>query len=158
MIRTINYTGNYKQFQQEGSRNGNKNYQIDGMTLNNYQQFLYNRALYGLSVYTKEDLMIMSKSKRNRILKVYKRSQTVLNLWKQELVNRKTNDFLLKMFPNSRVTQDFVNEGNFTDESYVNTTNFKDLGVKTKDIIDKLLDEGILPKNYYELITEPDVR
>ena len=154
MIRTINYTGNYKQFQQEGSKHGNKNYQIDGMVLTNYQQFLYNRALYGLSVYSKEDLMLMSKSKRNRILKVYKRSQSILNLWKQELVNRKTNDFLMKMFPNSRITQDFTTAGNFIDDSYTNTTKFSDLGVKTKDIINKLLDEGILPKNYYELSQE----
>lgn len=153
MIRTIFYKGNFDKFQTEGSKLGNKNYQIDGVALNDYQQFLYNRALYGLSVYSKEDMIMMSKSKRNRLQRVYKRSQDILNLWKQEIVNAKTNSMLITLFPKSPITNYFTNDGNFVDTEYINTTNFKDLGIKTKDVIQKLLDEGVLPKNFYELKT-----
>ena len=56
-----------------------------------HQNFLYNRALYGLSIYTPEEVVIMAPEKRKRIIQIHKKTQKILNLWKQEIVNTLAN-------------------------------------------------------------------
>ena len=45
-----------------------------------HQNFLYNRALYGLSIYTPEEVVIMLPEKRKRIIRLYKKIQVILKL------------------------------------------------------------------------------
>jgi hypothetical protein len=55
--------------------------------------------------------------KIKRILRVHKRAQSILNVWKQELVNIKFSTFFSKLFPNSPHLSEICEP--FTDESYV---------------------------------------
>ena len=119
---------------------------------NSYQNFLYKRVLFGLSVYEPDELKIMHQDKKNRINRVHRRAQSVLNIWKQQIINNITNAFFKVNFSNSNLIKDLItNYGNSTDEKFINTIDFKTLGIYKKDIIDKLIIEKILPHNFYEL-------
>ena len=70
-----------------------QNYQINSKTyvkydtdgLNQYQNYLYKRALYGLSSLTEQELATMCSKKKQRIINVYKKAQIVLNKLKQDI-------------------------------------------------------------------------
>lgn len=131
-------------------KNSNSRFERDAFTA--YQNFLYKRALYGTKVYDKEELHNMNPDKRKRIEKVSKRCQTILNIWKQEMCNAFTNNLLMTLFPNTELGKlFFVKYKDATDPGFTNILNFKDLGVSKKQIIDKLIYEGILPRDFYNL-------
>jgi hypothetical protein len=114
------------------------------------QNFLYKRAMMGLKMYAPEEIETMHWEKRNRIQKVYKRTQKILNLWKQELANDWTNHLLQVLFPKSQLINELV-EGSFVDPAFKNTVTFEDLGVTKAKIIAKLHEEGVLPPDFYSL-------
>lgn len=142
------YTGQYSEYQQ----NGNKRYNIIEYTsMNNTQNFLYNRALFGLSIYQPEELKEMHWEKKKRIMKVYQRAQTVLNVWKQQVVNGISTKFFIMYFPKTEFTKFMVATNADTDAEYVNKLSFKTLGISRKMVIDKLIEEKILPVDFYQL-------
>lgn len=153
MTRIINeYVGNYSKYQLEGNNfNGVKYSSIIHTPLNNHQTMLYNRALYGLAFYTQEEIEVMHWEKRRRIIKVHKRAQAVLNIWKQELTNKITTAFFSVLFPKRDITVYLENTADQTDEEFINKLSFKDLGITKTQIIMKLIEVGILPPNFYEL-------
>lgn len=123
---------------------------------NTYQNFLYKRAMFGLSVYSKEELLTMNADKKKRIQKVHARCQSVLNLWKQQLCNEFTNKLLEDLFPKRELAQlFFVKHKTVTDPGFMNTLNFKDMGISKKQIVDRLILEGVLPKDFYSLKHAP---
>ena len=65
-------------------------YEIDEYS--QYQNYLYKRALYGLSALTEKELGTMCSKKKQRITNVYKRAQLVLNVIKQKVTIKYTND------------------------------------------------------------------
>lgn len=123
---------------------------------NAYQNFLYKRALFGLGVYDKEEVGRMRPEKKARIQKVHARCQHVLNIWKQELCNDFTNRLLASLFPKRELAQlFFVKHKDSTDAGFLCTLNFKDLGISKKQVVDKLILEGVLPKDFYSLTNAP---
>ena len=135
-----------------------KNYQMRSQTVmsyesdgyNQYQNYLYKRALHGLSALTEQELATMCSKKRQRIINVYKRAQVVLNKLKQQATINYSNFVFKTLFPNSPITE-FLLAHNETDEKVINTLNFKDLGIDKKQIITIFMLEGILPKNFLSL-------
>jgi hypothetical protein len=123
-------------------------YESDGY--NQYQNYLYKRALHGLSALTEQELATMCSKKRQRIINVYKRAQVVLNKLKQQATINYSNFVFKTLFPNSPITE-FLLADNETDEKVINTLNFKDLGIDKKQIISIFMVEGILPKNFLSL-------
>ena len=120
-----------------------------------HQNFLYNRALYGLSIYTPEEVVIMLPEKRKRIIRLYKRTQKIINLWKQEIVNILANKIFTDIFPDMEFTKCLVEYyGTEGDPEYVNNMSFKLLKISKEQIIGKLIDSKILPKNFNELNQE----
>lgn len=118
-----------------------------------YQNFLYQRALYGLKVYTEEELIVMNKQKRKRIQSVHQRAQQVINLWKQtKLIT--FGKVIFSMFPNSKLAKDILATYNEPDPTFVCTISFKDLGITKEDIITKFLETGLLPRNFHALSDE----
>lgn len=146
------YKGKLEEFQQLGSLNKGKKYvEYEVDPFNQYQNFLYKRALYGLKVYNDQEIKLMKKEKRARINKVQRKTQRVLNVYKQEVVNKLTNNIFQKFFPNSPITKALMGEFNNTDSEFINTLDFKTLGISKEHIINRLMQEKILPKNFYEL-------
>jgi hypothetical protein len=120
---------------------------------NSYQNFLYNRALHGLSIYTPEELADMTALKKKRITKTYKKTQKILNILKQERTNTIANDIFLYFFPKMEITNCLVDYyGVSGDTNHVNTLTFKDLKIKKANIISTLIQNNILPKNFTTLI------
>jgi len=149
------YTGQFSDQQVNGkSFRGKKYVEVQKESLTDYQNFLYNRALFGLAVYSQEELRDMRWDKRKRIIKVHKRAQVVLNLWRQEIVNVLSTHLFESLFPNTIITEGFVSTKNDTDPEYINKMSFKALRISKAQIVSKLVAEGILPPNFYELKTE----
>jgi hypothetical protein len=120
-----------------------------------HQNFLYNRALYGLSIYTPQEVVIMLPEKRKRIIRLHKRTQKIINLWKQEIVNILANKIFTDIFPNTEFTECLVKfYGTVGDPEYINNMSFKVLKISKEQIISKLIESKILPKNFNELKQE----
>ena len=146
------YKGSLEEFQQQGSSfKGERymDYEVDPYS--QYQNFLYKRILYGLSIYSKEEVEVMPEKKRARILKNQRRGQKTLNLYKQEIVNKITNNFFQKYFPESPITKALTGEFNTTDEDFINKLDLKSLGITKKHVIDRFIEAKLLPNNFYEL-------
>ena len=106
--------------------------------------------MFGLKMYTQDEIKAMHWQKRNRIKKVHKRTQSVLNLWKQELMIEKTNKLFQIFFPDSTITQALLSASD-VDPEFRNKLDFKTLGITKKDVVNKLQEENLLPHNFAEL-------
>jgi hypothetical protein len=148
----IEYTGKLHDFQQLGTAFKGKRYSdFEKDPFNSYQNFLYKRALFGLKVYEDQEIAVMHEEKKKRIIKVYTRAQRILNTYKQELVNHKTNMMLSILFPNSPIIKELIEEHTYTDVKFINKISFKDLGVDKVNLVERLITDNILPKNFYTL-------
>jgi len=146
------YVGSLEDFQLYGSQINDKKYtEYEVDPYNQYQNFLYKRALFGLKMYSPEEIAQMTAERKSRIVKLHRRAQKILNVYKQEVVNQFTNNIFTKYFPNSSITKALTGELNFTDPEYINKMDFKFLGISKESVINKLIREKILPKNFYEL-------
>lgn len=135
--------------------NGGKTYiQYEQDKYSVYQNYLYKRALYGLDALTEKELATMCSKKKQRILNVYKRAQSVLNLFKQKVAIEYTNKIFVKLFPKANITKDLVSCDE-TDEKFINTLTFKDLNIGKDQIISIFIAEGVLPKNFLSLKEAP---
>jgi hypothetical protein len=114
------------------------------------QNMLYSRLLNGLKAYSKEELYAMNSNKKKRIVRVHKRAQEVLNLWKQELMlstliipkGEEVSDGLAQLFTK-------LTAGIKPDPKFFCTLSFKDLGLKKADVIEKFMEEKLLPADFY---------
>jgi hypothetical protein len=128
-------------------------YELD--SYNSYQNYLYKRALYGLSAVTETELAQMCSKKKQRINRVYQKGQVVINLYKQKLTAAYSNLFFKTLFPNAPIT-DFLMGYEETDVNFKNTLTFKDLKISKEDIITVFIQEGVLPKNFMEMTSDPN--
>lgn len=128
-------------------------YEIDNYS--SYQNYLYKRALYGLSSISEKELATMCSKKKYRINKVYLRGQIAINVYKQKLTNLITNALFDKLFPDSPLTAFFKSQ-EITDPNFKNTLTFKDLSITKDDIVNLFIQEGVLPKNFLEITTDPN--
>lgn len=120
-----------------------------------YQNLLYKRAFMGLKVYSPEELRKLTLTERIEIEELHQRTQIALNIWKQELTNVLGNSLLQKFFSSSKLVRTLTKKYEKSiDPKWTNPISFKDLGIKKKDIANKLIELGILPKNFYELKEE----
>lgn len=149
----VSYEGRLAEHQQKTY--ANSEYQPHDISfLNQYQNHLYHRAIFGLSIYTQDEIKNMHSKKRKRIIKVSKRTQSVLNTWKQEIIIAMTNKFFSDIFPDTDITKALLSDSS-TDPSVKCNLSFKLLKINKPTIIQKLLCEGILPENFHTLKTEP---
>lgn len=148
------YTGKLGEYQLKGNTHNGSNYTLKHSSqLNDYQIFLYNRALFGLSVYTQEEIKNMHWEKRKRIEKKHRRTRVILNLWKQQIANKFSTQFFKQLFPNMEITKYLEQTTNEVDVNFTSHISFKTLGITKKDIVKKLIVEDILPTDFYELKT-----
>ena len=148
----VTYEGKLSSYQRYGKQFQKSKVQFEKDPFTPYQNFLYKRALFGLSVYGEEELSKMHWDKKKRIEKVHNRAQQVLNLWKQELTNNWASDLLSKLFWHSALAKDYKEKfACDIDPTYISTVEFKDLGISKLQIVNKLIEEKILPSNFYKL-------
>jgi hypothetical protein len=128
----------------------NRLYQ-EKLRLSPKQVKMYRLAVYGVEALTPEEFKVMSASESDSIRKTQSRAQRLINLWKQEIVNNTVNEFLVTLFPQSKLINKLVTEGNYTSQKDINPFSFKELGISQKMLIDKLVEWNILPVNFYQL-------
>jgi hypothetical protein len=143
---------NVTDYQLQGGKTYIK-YESDGYS--QYQNYLYKRALYGLDALKQEELASMCSKKKQRIINVYKRAQTVLNIAKQQATIHYTNLLFKTLFPKSPLTDSLI-ECSEIDEKFKNTLTFKDLNISKQQIVSIFISEGILPKNFLSLQESPN--
>ena len=146
------YSGKLEEYQLY-KKNTYAKYEADQYS--QYQNFLYKRALYGLSSLPKNEVEQMSKQKKIRISKVNRRAQRVLNEAKQRKVISITNEIFAKWFPDTKFAK-FMLGNTETDEKVRNTLNFKDLNIQKDEIIRIFIEEGILSSNFLSLKRDPN--
>jgi len=126
---------------------------VDYTRLNKKQQEMYNKLMVGLKLYTKEELYKMNSSKKNKIFKRSKQVQSMLNLWKQQVLIDKTNP-LLSLINKSTVkgsnldilTRNIMEEK--PNPKLLCTEKFQDLRIDKDMIVHKLIEKGFLPQNF----------
>ena len=119
--------------------------------LNPHQHFLFKRVLHGLNVYKPEEVQKMHWDKKRRIKKVWQRGQNELNMWKQVICNKRSNE-IFRIFTNSSLAKGFVNASiNDVDLTYKNKISLKDLGLTYDDLILFYISKGLLPKDFLSL-------
>lgn len=146
------YVGKLENYQLKQEK-GYMEYEVD--SYNSYQNYLYKRALYGLNGLSQNEIAEMCAKKKQRINKVYQKGQVVINLYKQKLTNAYSNFIFKTLFPKAPIT-DFLLTQTDTDPNYKNTLTFKDLNISKNDIISIFIQEGVLPKNFLSLTTDPN--
>jgi hypothetical protein len=155
LVQSVEYNGVMSDYQIAGNNlNGKKVGLVVHNSLNNYQNFLYNRAMFGLSVYTKDEIHKMPWEKRKSIVNMQKKAKRTLNIWKQQMVNTTITKFFEKVFPKTEFTAYFTKTMHEIDPEFNCTIDIKMLGITKKDIVTKLIKEGILPSDFYTLKQE----
>ena len=104
------YKGKMQSYQLYGNPGRKQQVVYERDEFNPQQNFLYKRVLFGLSVYSEEELTKMHWDKKKRILKVHSRAQTVLNIWKHQLSNQWTADLLTSLFWNSNFAKEYADK------------------------------------------------
>jgi len=125
-------------------------FKINYSKLNPQQHFLFKRVLHGLKLYKKEEIDKMHWDKKRRIIKVWKRSQNVINKWKQWLNHKKANA-IFAIFENSKDAKALIAVPFEYMPDYKNKMSLKDCGIEYEHLIVKFIDEGLLPRNYFEI-------
>lgn len=143
-------TQTFKDFESLNGVLKEQNYSQKHCDLSEYQNFLYKRAMYGTKAYPEQEVKEMFWQKRNRIKKVHKRTQKILNLFKQEKLIEQTNA-IFGMFSHSDTVNDLLESGSDSDAEFFCNLSFKDLNITKTDIVERLTVEGILPKNFQTL-------
>ena len=133
----------------------------DRKWISEYQHQLYKTAVLGLKAFSKKELYKMSIATKKRIVEFYKKAQVILNRWKQQLVNEMFEQLCsidcLKFDynPFQKVFDETVigikKFGNQIDDTVECTLTFAQLKISREQIIQKLIDEKILPSNFYQI-------
>jgi len=124
---------------------------IKDIEFNFQQELLLNRAVYGLDIYSKTQLNKMHWRKKDRILKVNTRTKTIIELYKQKKIKELCSTLITNLFPNSKLSDKFLNHDYKYDEIAETTLSLNTLKIKQEEIIDLLFKERILPSNFYTL-------
>lgn len=117
---------------------------------NKVQQKLYGEVVYGLNVYTNTQIQQMPEHQKKTIIRRYTIAQRVINKFKQRVFQNLVDKFFLNLFPRSPILKAF-SEIDAYDPKEIDRHTFKELGITQKDVADKLLEKGLLPRDFYQL-------
>ena len=120
--------------------------------LNSTQEFYYNRALLGLGIYTIDEIKLMTKSKKERILKVNNKALQIICALKYKKLIELSNSVINLYFSSGNLYNQLNNETvNFTDTIGSVRFSNKELGISKDDLITAMLESGVLGPNFLNL-------
>lgn len=120
------------------------------IVFNSAQKQWLQAALYGLKPFKAEVIHEMPLNKKLWILRVHEAAQDVLHRWKQQIMCRQVDQFLLTFFPKSPTVQAMINIG-MEDEPVRSQINLRSLGLTQEKIANRFIEEKIFPENFYQL-------
>ena len=116
------------------------------------QKEIYQKTVYGFKAYTQEELCKMSEKNKTSIIITYTKVQRLLTRWKQDTVFSAVDNFLSSLFPKSVIIKQMIEtKGYLDDQEDVSEIRFSDLGMNPTKIASKLVEAGLLPKNFFQL-------
>ena len=127
-----------------------KTYELEKPVFNRVQQQLYGEVIYGLSVFSQEQIQKLPVGRKARILIINKRAQHFLNRLKQEIIDDQVSQFFSKLFPKSSIAMQMSQTKGY-DRGYKSKLTFKELGLTQEMIAKKLIEAGFLPSNFFQL-------
>jgi hypothetical protein len=117
------------------------------------QKDLYSKVVYGFKAYTPSEITAMSESKKINVTVTYTKAQRILRHWKQDLTFSFIDKLLLTMFPKSPIVSQMCKiNGHLDTIAKEDEISFKDLGVSQQQVVNKLIEFALLPKNFYQLL------
>ena len=117
------------------------------------QKDLYSKVVYGFKAFTKEELESMNEQTKLNVSITYTKAQRILRKWKQDITFTNLDRLLLALFPNSPVIKQMSQITGHSDAvAKEDEISYKDLGIKQDQIANKLIEFGLLPKNFYQII------
>ena len=123
------------------------------MEFTNAQYRMYEKALYGLTKYSRSEIDALKPFEVQLIERQQKSLWTELNKWKNEVMYATLNRWFIKHTQkNTPLYKAIVDE--HVDKKVINMPNrktFSELGIDKNRIADKLITLGFLPKNFFEL-------
>lgn len=133
---------------------------------NDYQNLLYNQALYGLRSLPVKMVQTMSEEQKKQVMRNYQNAQKLVKQLKQNVIIDCSNaiiDYYLaqaaELTTREAMHAKFFLQGirhsKETDTGYRDTLTFKDLGITKEQIIEILIKHRILPENYHTLKGAP---
>jgi hypothetical protein len=138
-----------------------KNIQISGTAkyqklhaenFNEKQQELYQKTIYGFKAYSKEEINALNENSKQQIIVNYTKVQRILNKFKQDVLYKSVDNFLLAMFPKSNFVKEFTSvSGHLKEPVLEEEFTFDELGISKFAIANKLMEYSLLPKNFYQL-------
>lgn len=152
----VTYMDTYKSFSTPYYKESSLKYiqrtpKVTQIIVNKKQEELYKQATQGLKAYREDQLISMNYVEKNRIHRIFVETQAVLTKWKKELVHDKLGSFIKKYFYKSDFAKGMVIT-DFMSDPYDNCEiSFRDLKIRREHIIEKLVQEGLLPHNFYQL-------
>lgn len=123
---------------------------LEAPVFNKLQQRIYAETVYGVSMYTQAELALIPGKRRHEIITTFKKTQQVLNDWKQQIVEGKVCGFLSRVFPRSSTVK-VLSSITGPESGLKCKLSFKELGINQRMIAEKLVEAGLLPANFFQL-------
>lgn len=141
----MRYNRYVRKIQQEGT----VKYQI---ILNPAQEKLYQKLVFGFQAFNKEEIELMSENTKLEIKIGYTKTHRILNKWKQDIIFKKLDELLLHLFPKSTLVKQLAEiKGHVNEIPSNEEISFREIGIYKKDIIAKLIEHTLLPKNFFQI-------
>jgi hypothetical protein len=116
------------------------------------QNELFAKLLYGFKMFSYEEINLMPEETRLEIKISYAKAHRILSKWKQDITFTNLDRFLLSLFPKSPIVKAMVGVTGHLDQiEKEDEISFRNLGLTDTQIADKLIEYGLLPKNFYNL-------
>ena len=144
----IRYDSYVKKVQIEGTVKYQK---LESFEFNKTQQRIFSTLVYGFEFMSDDQIKKLPEPIKKRIIVNYTITRKLLNRWKQEIINETVDGFLCTMFPKSKITKQMVSQKGY-DDNLKCTISFKELGISNKSVANKLIEFGLLPKNFFNLV------
>ena len=112
--------------------------------MNTIQRNMYRRLFYGIEAFSPEEVKTMSKIDISKVTRDHSKAQKIVNQMKYEKYYGDYNKLLAVIFPHVKL--DFYKDG-----QDVSLPSLKELKISTVDIVNKWIEEKLLPQNFYNL-------
>lgn len=139
--------------QLSGNKLNGVSYQSVGSSVFNTQQNkLYKRLIYGVEAMTKSELVELSTAEIRQINREHRQAVKVLNAWKNQIVASYIDALFGQIFWHSSIAESMVKFSKEDDyEDLENTLTFKELGLSKKEVASKLIENGLLPVDFFQI-------
>lgn len=123
---------------------------MESVELNIIQRQMYRRLIYGLRDFSEEQIKAMSPGTKYKIIVDYSKAKECLTIMKAKKIYKAETMLLNAIFP--------LKTGD-RDKDWLlpipKEYTLRKLGISVKDIINSFINKNLLPKNFFELSTEP---